>query len=246
MKLEEYLIEIEAFLQNYLTSSHCSGYVLGISGGVDSSLVALLTKHAVGKEKLLGVIIPIKSNPNDIKDAISLCENYDINYEIINLDDTYDEFIKSFLDKGIELDDSTKGNLKARMRMSTLYAFAQKRNALVVGTDNADERYTGYFTKYGDGGVDVLPIVHLLKSEVVKSAILYGVNDHLANKTPSADLFEGQTDEKEMGVTYKDLDNYLLGKQVNDDTKHIIERLHRISEHKRSPIPCPGEFKRDE
>ena len=131
------------------------------------------------------------------------------------------------------------------MRRSILYAVAQKEKGLVVGTDNADERCVGYFTKYGDGACDILPIAHLVKAEVVEAAKLYGVSDRLANRVPTAGLFEGQTDEKEMGVSYKDLDAYVLGKEVPEEAKKRIQYLERISAHKRNPIPMPEPFKRD-
>ena len=129
--------------------------------------------------------------------------------------------------------------------MTILYAYAQKVGGLVIGTDNKDERYTGYFTKYGDGGVDLLPIVHLLKREVVEACKIYGISDRLAERVPTAGLFEGQTDETEMGVKYEDLDNYLLGKEIDQKSKERIEHLHRISEHKRAPLPTPINFDRD-
>ena len=129
--------------------------------------------------------------------------------------------------------------------MTILYAYAQKMSGLVVGTDNMDERYTGYFTKYGDGAADVLPIVYLTKGEVVKACKLYGIRDSLAERTPTAGLFEGQTDETEMGVKYADLDKYLLGGQIDEKSVQRIEHLHRISEHKRNPIPTPEEFIRE-
>jgi NAD+ synthase len=102
----------------------------------------------------------------------------------------------------------------------------------------------GYFTKYGDGAADVLPIVYLTKGEVREAAKLYGLSSVLAERVPSAGLFEGQTDEGEMGITYKDLDNYLLGGKVEKSVEERIEHLHKISEHKRIPIPTPKEFKR--
>ena len=128
--------------------------------------------------------------------------------------------------------------------MVALFAYAQEHSSLVLGTDNMDERYVGYFTKYGDGAADLLPIVYLTKSEVREAAKLYGLSSVLANRTPSAGLFEGQTDETEMGVSYKDLDDFLLGKEINPKAKERIEYLHKISEHKRVDIPTPKEFKR--
>ena len=129
--------------------------------------------------------------------------------------------------------------------MSILYAVAQKERGLVVGTDNADERCVGYFTKYGDGACDILPIAYLVKAEVVEAAKIYGVKDHLAERVPTAGLYEGQTDEKEMGVSYKDLDAYVLGKEINEDAKKRIQYLEKISAHKRNPIPMPEPFNRD-
>ena len=245
MKLEEYLKVIEKFLVDYMNNSHTNGYVLGLSGGVDSSMVAALTKKAVGKDRLTGIMMPIHSLKEDLQDALELAKTCDINYHIIDASDVYDKYISSFEEIGVELDRSTCSNLKARIRMSILYAYAQKHNLLVIGTDNKDERYTGYFTKYGDGAADIYPIAKLIKGEVVEAAKLLGVPTRLAERTPSAGLFRGQTDEEEMGIKYKDLDNYLLGKEIPEDVKAKIERLHRITEHKRIPVPEPEEFNRD-
>lgn len=243
MTLEKYLSEIEQFLQDYLNESQCESYVLGLSGGVDSSLVAAIARKAVGKDKLFCYALDVESNKNDIDDAKEVAKQLDLNLEIINLTDTYHSYLKNLSKK--ELTRLTKSNLKVRMRMVALFAFAQEHHALVLGTDNADERYVGYFTKYGDGAVDLLPIVHLTKSEVRQASKFYGLDDKLVNRIPSAGLFEGQTDESEMGISYIDLDNYLLGKVVNSDVKKRIEHLHKISEHKRVPIPEMKPFKRD-
>ena len=189
--------------------------------------------------------MPIESHPSDLLDAKELAEQLDLNYIVIDGSDSYHATLKQFEKQGIELDQATRANLKVRIRMTILYAYAQKVGGLVIGTDNADERYTGYFTKYGDGGVDLLPICHLVKSEVVEACKLYGISDRLAERTPTAGLFEGQTDETEMKVKYKDLDKYLLGGEIDEKSKERIEYLHRISEHKRAPIPEPEEFVRD-
>ncbi len=246
MTLERYLDRIEEFLKNYLVETKASGYVLGLSGGVDSSLVAALSKEAVGKDKLHCIMMPIDSHPDDLKDAIALAKALDLNYHVIDLSETFQNFVKTFKEQGIELDKGSLSNLKVRMRMSTLYAYGQTHHLLVLGTDNADERYTGYFTKYGDGAADLLPIAKLVKKEVVEAAKIKGVPLFLAERVPSAGLFEGQTDEKEMGITYKDLDDFLLGKIVNKEVLDRINYLHRISEHKRVPIPEAEEFIRDE
>ena len=246
MDLKSYLGVIEHFIISYLEKTHADGYVLGLSGGVDSSLVAALTKKAVGKEKLHCIMMPIESHPSDLEDAVNLAKALDINYHVLDLTETYHSFAKTLADQGIELDKASLSNLKVRMRMSALYAYGQKNHLLVLGTDNADERYTGYFTKYGDGAADLLPIAKLVKHEVVEAAKILGVPTKLAERVPSAGLFEGQTDEKEMGVTYKDLDDFLLGKTVNPQAEERIIHLHLVSEHKRVAIPEPEEFIRDE
>lgn len=243
MKLEQYLKEIESFLKDYLESNHMDSYVLGLSGGVDSSLVAAIARKAVGKDRLYCYAIDIESNPQDIIDAKSVAKELDLNLKVVNLSDTYHSYLKDL--SGEDFIRLTKSNLKVRMRMVALFAYAQEKKGLVLGTDNADERYVGYFTKYGDGAADVLPIVHLTKSEVRDAAKMYGLSEILANRVPSAGLFEGQTDEKELGISYKDLDDFLLGKEIDPKSKERIEYLHKISEHKRKAIPEPIPFKRD-
>ena len=245
MDLRSYLKTVEKFLKNYLENNKCEKYVLGVSGGVDSSLCAAILKNAVGRDKVHCIIMPINSSDADTIDGLTLVKDLDLPYDIIDASETFEAYKKVFTKNGIELDRSTLGNLKARMRMSILYAVAQKERGLVVGTDNADERCVGYFTKYGDGACDILPIAYLVKAEVVEAAKIYGVKDHLAERVPTAGLYEGQTDEKEMGVSYKDLDAYVLGKEINEDAKKRIQYLEKISAHKRNPIPMPEPFNRD-
>ena len=246
MKLEEYLKEIEQFLKEYIEKAHCNKYILGISGGVDSSLCAALARNAVGKDRLLCLILPIESRKADENDALDLAKQLDLNYEIVDGTEIFRGYVDTFKKLGQDFDRSTLGNLKARIRMSILYAYAQKYNGLVIGTDNADERYTGYFTKHGDGAADILPIAHLLKGEVVQASKILGISDYLAERVPTASLFEGQTDETEMGVTYKDLDRYILGGKVDEAVEKRNQHLHKISEHKRVATPMPKEFDRGE
>jgi len=242
MELKEYLSVIEKFLQDYLEKSHCKSYILGLSGGVDSSLVAAIAKKAVGKDKLYCYAIDIDSNKDDIEDAKEVARQLDLNLEVINLSRTYHRYLKDL--KGKDFIRLTKSNLKVRMRMCALFAYAQEHSGLVLGTDNMDERYVGYFTKYGDGAADLLPIVYLTKAEVREAAEIYGVSKALALRVPTAGLFEGQTDEGEMGVSYADLDAFLLGKEIAPEIKARIEHMHAVSEHKRVDIPTPIPFKR--
>ena len=246
MKLANYLQEIKQFLKEMLQKTGASTYVLGLSGGIDSSLVAALAKEAVGKEKLMCLMMPIDSHPDDLKDALFLADHFKLNYLVIDGSKSFHATVDEYKKQGVELSFAALTNLKVRIRMTILYAFAQTHGGLVLGTDNMDERYTGYFTKYGDGGVDLMPIAHLVKSEVIEAAEMLGVPSYLVKRVPSAGLFPGQTDEKEMGVTYRDLDAYLLGKEVNEETKKRIEHLHKISNHKREPIPTPVEYVREE
>ena len=245
MKLNQYIKDIEKFLKDYLEDSHMEKYILGISGGVDSSLCAVLAKNAVGKERLHCVIIPIESLPEDQEDAIKLANEYDLHYTIVDASESFREHVKEFQRNGLTLDKSTLGNLKARMRMSILYAIAQHEKGLVIGTDNADERYVGYYTKWGDGACDILPIAHLVKSEVVEASKILGMSSALAERVPSAGLYEGQTDEKELGVSYKELDAFVLGKKVSSAARKRIQHLHKVSAHKRKKIPTPHKFERD-
>ncbi len=244
MKLEQYLTVIEDFLKDKLVETHMSGYVLGVSGGIDSALVAVLAKRAV-KEKLFCLILPCESHASDQKDAVELLEKFDIPYEIIDLTATYQRMVKDMESQVGPLSELAKNNTKVRLRMVTLYAVGQTRNSLVLGTDNMDESYTGYYTKYGDGAVDLLPIVELTKGEVFKASEMLGVTEAILKRKPSAGLFINQTDEDELGVTYEELDNFLLGKEISPASKKRIEHLHAVSAHKREPIPRPIKFKRD-
>ncbi len=245
MKLDVYLKQVEKFLQEYLETTKCSGYVLGVSGGIDSSAVLAITLKAVGKEKIHCLIMPCLSNPADKEDAIKLCKHFGVAYDIVDLSNTYNT-IASTLEVNNKFSQLSMINVKVRLRMVTLYAYAQNMNRLVLGTDNLDESYVGYFTKYGDGGVDLLPIKHLVKREVREAARLYNVPEYLVNRIPTAGLFEGQTDETELKVTYDQLDDYLLGKEIPQPAKERIEYLHKVSQHKRDEIPSPKMYCRDE
>lgn len=245
MKLAEYLDRVVLFLKDYLEKVSAQTYVIGLSGGVDSSLCAVLAEKAVGKNKLLGVIIPIDSNPADMEDALILIKTLDIKYIVYDGTALFEEFKNSAEKAGVALDRSAQSNLKARLRMTILYAISAVNNGLVIGTDNADERYTGYFTKHGDGACDILPIAHLLKCEVVEAAKMLGISKNIVERVPTAGLYKGQTDEKEMGVTYRELDDYLSGKVISEGTKARIEHLNRISRHKIEPTPMPEPFERD-
>jgi NAD+ synthase len=230
------------WLRTKVAEANAKGVVVGISGGVDSAVVTGLCSRAF-PDNCIGVIMPSHSNPEDREDALWIAEGFDLRPLEIDLGEAH-TLIFNQVKQGLSLQQGSitgetmsQGNLKARLRMSTLYAVANAMNYLVVGTDNAPESYTGYFTKYGDGGVDLLPISSLTKSEVRSWAWMLGLPQKIAMRVPTAGLWPGQTDEAEMGCTYDLIDRYLLGEEVPADVKERIETLHRQSEHKRNLPP---------
>ena len=240
---------VVSWLRDQVNNAGAKGLVVGISGGIDSAVVACLIKKAF-PDNSLGVILPIKSDKKDVEDGISTAKACDINYVEVDLEEEHTgimEKVTNKLDSKNLFNSNAKrtmdSNLRARLRMSTLYAFANNLNYLVVGTDNAAEVYTGYYTKYGDGGVDLLPIASLKKYEVYEWARVLDVPKEVIEKQPSAGLWEGQTDEKEMGTTYKNIDAFLDGKEIPENDLEIIERLHRNSAHKRMMPPSPNMYK---
>ena len=178
--------------------------------------------------------MPCHSIKKDEEDAKLTAEKFDVPYKIIDLSEIFDGILKLIGDVPI----LAQSNLKARLRMSVLYSVAQAKNFLVCGTSNRSEFYTGYFTKYGDAGVDLMPLANFLKREVREAAKILGLPDEIINKAPSAGLYEGQTDESDMGFTYEILDEYLTsGKINNSQARGRIEAMHSKSEHKRRQVP---------
>jgi len=228
---------ISEWIRQKVKEAGAEGVVVGISGGVDSSVVASLAKKAVG-EKVLGVIMPCESEPLDEKYAWLVAEKLKIKAERVVLDSLYHRF-SELLPSGKRL---ALANLKARLRMTTLYYFANNLNYLVVGTGNKSEISVGYFTKYGDGGCDILPLGDLLKTEVRKLARVLELPEEIINRVPSAGLWGGQTDEEEMGLRYEDLDEIISAIEAGKGSltpKEVVARVKRLieaSQHKRSPV----------
>lgn len=233
------------WIKEQVAVSHTKGMLVGLSGGIDSAVVGALIKKAF-PENSLGVILPCKSNPKDAEDAEALAKALNLPYVTVDLSEEHSGLIGK-VSKSLEGMDTGNerlydANLRARLRMTTLYGIANAMGYLVAGTDNAAEVYTGYFTKYGDGGVDLLPIANLLKAEVFQWAKVLGVPQQIIDRKPSAGLWEGQTDEDEMGTTYDYIDSHLKGETIPEKDKAIIERLHRVSAHKRTMPPAPPIF----
>lgn len=237
MKLNEYLEYLVKWLQKEVKKANAKGLIVGVSGGIDSAVVANLIKKAF-PENSLGVMIPCSSPAFDMECGKEVIEKSGIKSMTVDITSTFNELAKS-LDVKNKL---ALANTKARLRMTTLYALAQENGYLVVGTDNACEWHTGYFTKYGDGGVDLVPLKHLVKSEVKEAAKILGVPKKVIDREPTASLIDGQTDEKEMQVTYKELDAYLKGKKTSEKATKRIEFLHKVSAHKRKLAPSPKKF----
>lgn len=239
MTLLEYKNYLVTWLRECVEESHTKGLIVGVSGGIDSALVANLIKEAFPNNHL-GVIIPIYSQESDVVDAYELVNACNINHIEMKLDTVFDAFkdLYNYENK------ASLSNAKARLRMIQLYALASENNYLVVGTDNMCEWHTGFFTKYGDGGVDIAPLIHLTKSEVYEMSKLYGVPNSIIDKAPSAGLGSNLTDEQEMGVSYEELDSYLLGNEVSSDALSAIDKLHKKSHHKREGITIPDKYAR--
>lgn len=233
---------IVTWLREQVEKSHTKGLVVGVSGGLDSAVVAFLMQRAFPNESL-GVIMPLKSSDRDITHARSVVQACNINNMTVDLTATHDVLFQEIKrnvqtsDWNDEKEQIADANLRARLRMSTLYTIATNYNYLVVGTDNAAEWFTGYFTKYGDGGVDIQPIIDLTKGEVVELARYLGVPTEVIEKKPSADLWVGQTDEEELGTSYTYIDRYLRGEKIPDQDRKVIESLHERTAHKRQIAP---------
>ncbi len=249
--------DIAQWLRQQLAIAGAHGFAVGLSGGVDSAVVARLCETAA-PGKVVAVIMPCHSDPSDAADARTVAEHFGLRAVLIDLSPTYDRLLEDIGAAMQEMPEAVsagpagdtgdrdartaaRANLKARLRMSTLYTVAGSLGYLVAGTGNRSELMLGYFTKYGDGGVDVLPIGMLLKGEVQSLARALDVPAAIIDKAPTAGLWPGQTDEGEMGFRYSDLERYVTEgpDAISPALAMRIERLVRTSEHKRALPPIP-------
>lgn len=245
---------IATWLREQVAATGAKGLVVGLSGGVDSAVVVRLAQLAVPGH-VVGVIMPCHSDMADERDAVAVAKVFDVPFVRIDLAPAYDQFVAlgkaalqslapAFHDEKPADDLRSRvplANIKPRLRMTTLYFVANKLNYLVAGTGNRSEIAIGYYTKYGDGGVDLLPIANLVKSEVRAIGHEIGVPAEIVDRPPSAGLWIGQTDEGEMGFSYADLEKFLTegAAAVAPALAMRIERLVRASEHKRRLPPSP-------
>ena len=233
---KEELEKRSEYIRSLVENAHAKGVVFGNSGGKDSALVGILSKYALGDDyKVLGIILPCESKINfttDKDDADALADKFGIEKKVIDLTLAKKEIVARTSEIA-SLNSAALNNIAPRLRMTALYTVGAAENLLVAGTGNKCERFMGYFTKWGDGAFDFNPIADLYVSEVYDFLRYLGCPESIINKAPSAGLFEGQTDEKEMGVTYDEVERYIKGEEVSAQASQIIERYHLRSEHKR-------------
>ncbi len=221
---------IVSWIQEKVREAQVQGVVFGMSGGIDSSVIAVLAKKACGPH-ILGLVMPCYSIKQDFDDAMEVVHLFSIPHRVIPLEKPFDSFLEVFGE-----DPSSHAlsiaNLKPRLRMCALYYFANKLNYLVCGSSNRSELAVGYFTKFGDGAVDIAPIAHLTKSEVRGLAVYLGIPSRIIGKPPSAGLWPGQTDEGEMGVPYEKIDDFILRGTTEEPYLSRIKAMVDKSQHK--------------
>ncbi len=229
---------ISRWIRDQVELANAKGIVLGLSGGIDSAVVAALGQRSLG-ENVLGLILPCHSHKNDAKDALRIASHLNIEAITVDLTPFYDNLVTILP----PTDNHIAANLKPRLRMTVLYYFAGLRNFLVAGTGNKCEIAVGYFTKYGDGGVDLLPLGDLLKSQIREIAYQLKLPEEIITKPPSAGLLPGQTDEDELKITYDQLEQALLdmtsrsAETTPEKVRTRVKELLRKAEHKKAPIP---------
>jgi NAD+ synthase len=232
---------IEQLLRYVYWKSGSKGYVIGVSGGIDSAVAATLCCRAVGPDRVLGLILPSSvSEPSDVSDAKEVCQRLSMRFCTISIEPVLSAYksLPGFRDDPVFL-----GNLMARTRMAVLYYHANRLGMLVCGTSNRTEYMIGYCTKWGDNAADVQPILHLYKTEVYElAATMENIPQRVIRKVPTAGLWKGQSDESEIGLSYPEIDAALKSLERNgwvsqNPVEDRVLSMVRASEHKRRPAP---------
>lgn len=236
--MEELSGKIVLWIREKVTGAGRKGVVVGMSGGIDSSVTAVLCQRAF-PETTLGVIMPCHSDELDEIYARLVADKFGIAIRKITLDEVFDTLLKILPEPQTAVSRWAEANLKPRLRMTVLYYLANCLDYLVVGSSNRSELSVGYFTKYGDGGVDLIPLGNLVKGEVRGLALYLGIPGEIIEKPPSAGLWSGQTDEDELGITYTELDHYLKTGKVEEEVKRRIDFRIAQNVHKLMPPLSP-------
>lgn len=250
LDLKEISIVIKDFIKTYVQNSGCKGVVIGLSGGVDSAVTAILCRDAIGKKNVNCLFLPDESTPDsDFKHYKLITKKFDLSCEIEDITNVVKEISKNCI---LKPDKHALANVKARARMTLLFEYANMTKNLVCGTSNKSEMLVGYFTKYGDGGVDIMPLGDLYKTQVWELAKFLKIPKEIISKPPTAGLWKGQFDEQELKLSYKQLDKILAGLEKKIDLDDIakivgvkkseIERVKRMrikTQHKRRAALIP-------
>ncbi|MCD4668862.1 MAG: NAD(+) synthase [Actinomycetia bacterium] len=227
MKLAD---SIERWIVETLSKASMGGVVVGLSGGLDSAVCASLCAGALGPANVLGLIMPCRSMQSDTDDGVSIAEHLGVRHRIIDLSPVLKAFMSGLNDTSV----LNIANIISRLRMTMLYAHSSER--LVLGTSNYSEILVGYWTKWGDGAADLLPIARLYKDEVRMIAAALDLPRWVIDRVPSAGLWPGQSDEEEMGISYEDIRSYFHGGEISESAALRIQKMAESTEHKRNPI----------
>lgn len=232
--------ELVKWLKQKVKDAKADGVVFGLSGGIDSAVIAGLAKKSF-PDNSLGVIMPCYSDQIDEEHGILVAKKLNLKTTKVDLSNSFDVLLQSMTEES--KNKMATSNLKPRLRMTTLYYLAQNNNYLVIGSSNKSELTVGYFTKHGDSGVDLLPLASFVKSEIRDLARFLNIPEIIVEKPPTAGLWENQTDESEMGFSYDVLDKYIKTGEGPEEIVNKIKRMNSISEHKRTYPPifeCNG------
>jgi NAD+ synthase len=240
METKQLADKLVSWIRDKVAAAGCRGVVFGLSGGLDSAVLAVLCQRALPRSTL-GVIMPCHSSQEDVAHAHQVADKFAITTQTVALDSICDRLHEILPGESTEpaISRLAEGNLKARLRMLVLYYLANQLKYLVIGATNRSELAIGYFTKHGDGATDIMPLGNLVKRQVRELARFLGIPKVIIDKPPSAGLWEGQSDEAELGLSYQELDRYLLSGEASEAVRKKIEAMIAASNHKRLPPQVP-------